>query len=173
MRSVAAAAGVAERTIYRYFASREALHEAVHARLKGRAGAPLCASESELEAYAGELFAVFEANRELISSLLTAPWAAPTMRGTRRENLVALRALIDAAYPAAPEADRAAATSSLRVLLSGAGWHYLRVACGLEAAEVLAHVRWSIGAVRAQLSGATRRGRGGARPGRGKPRPPG
>jgi len=157
MRAVAAEAGVAERTIYRYFENREALESAVKQRLRGRGGVPLCATAAELEGYARSLFETFEANRNFIVAMLTASWAAPSLRGSRRENLSAMRDLLDAAYPAAPEDERAAATSSLRALLSGAGWNYLRGGCGLDNESVIAHAQWAVRAVLGELARSRRR----------------
>lgn len=156
MRSVAKAGGVSERTIYRYFESHDALTAALVPKLAGRAGCPLCGSAAELPAYARTLFEIFENNTALITGLLTGAWAAAHMRGTRRGNLAGLRALLDAAYPDAPVDARSAATSTLRLLLSGAGWHYLRVSCGLAQADVLRHALWSLAVIETSLRHATR-----------------
>lgn len=152
MRSVADEAGVGERTVYRYFESRDALFEALSATLGGRLGVPLCDDASGLEGYAGDLFGVFERNRALVVATLTSAWLAPQFRRSRRGNLDAMRALIDEAYPAAPADDRAAAASSLRAALSGSGWVYLRESCGMKPAEVVAHARWLVRTVRASLA---------------------
>lgn len=151
MRSVAAEAGTSERTIYRYFDSRDVLFQALRPRLMGKGGIPLCDTVEGLPDYACELFATFEANRLLVTTLLTSSWAVPYIRITRRENLNALRKLLDDAYPHAPEADRAAAASSLRAVLSGSGWSYLRDNCGLGSHEVTSHAGWLIGVVCAAL----------------------
>lgn len=154
MRAVAELAGISERTIYRYFENRDALFSALRPRFMGRTGIPLCATADGLEAYATALFSTFEANRELTIALVTAPWAAPYMTQSRAKNLEALRKLLDEAYPHAAAADRAAAASSLRVVLSGAGWHYLRVGSGLSAQAVTRHALWLLGTVRARLQAA-------------------
>lgn len=152
MRAIAAEAGVAERTIYRYFESRDAFELALRQHLRGRGGVPLCETAAELDGYARSLFETFEANRSFIVAMLTAPWAARPLRGSRRENLSAMRALIDAAYPAAPDGARAAASSTLRALLSGAGWNYLRSGCGLDNESVIAHAQWAVRAVLRSLA---------------------
>lgn len=157
MRGVAQRAGVGERTVYRYFESRDALAEALRPRFAERAGVPLCAEAAGLEDYAAELFGVFERNRALIAAMVGAAWMAPHFRRSRRGNLDAMRALLDAAYPGAPEADRAAAASALRAALSGSAWVYLRESCGVPQAEVVAHARWLVRALTAKLARAARR----------------
>ena len=119
-------------------------------RVRGRGGVPLCATAAELEGYARALFETFEANRNFIVAMLTASWAAPSLRGSRRENLSAMRALLDAAYPEAPEDERAAATSSLRALLAGAA-HF---------AWTSQYARWAVraGAEASPFAGAVRHG---------------
>ncbi|MBK7397006.1 MAG: helix-turn-helix transcriptional regulator [Myxococcales bacterium] len=151
MRALAKAAGVGERTVYRYFESRDALVIAVAPRFVGRAGIPLCARFDELDDYARDLFTVFERNANLIETMLTSPWMSAPFRKTRRDNLLALRKLVDDAFGKAKASDRASATTSLRSMLSGSGWLYLRRSCQLENEAIIEHAQWLIAAVRARL----------------------
>lgn len=154
MRAVAEAAGVGERTIYRYFDGHDALLEALVPRIQARAGVPLCEDFDGLPAYAEALFGVFEQNRALVVALVASAWMGPRFRGSRRRNLDAMRVLVDAAHPRAPERDRAAGAATLRALLSGSTWVYLRESCGLSREDVLAHARWAIDAVERRLRAA-------------------
>lgn len=144
MRAVSVRAGVAERTIYRHFESLEVLAEALAPQFSVRAGVPLCARADQLEPYAAELFATFEANRALVTMMLTTPWWLKFARRSRSKNLAALRALLDEAYPRAPEADRSASAATLRAVLSGSGWLYLRESCGLPIDEIIRSAQWMI-----------------------------
>lgn len=157
MRAVAAEAGVGERTIYRYFPNRAALAEACATRLAGRAGAPLCDEQSELEDYAGRLFGVFEANAPLIEAMLTN--VMTDLAPTRSHNLDAMQALLDRGFPDAPLGERRAAAAVLRTVLSGSGWYYQRRSCGLGPSAVVANAVWMIETVRARLVGTTIRRR--------------
>jgi AcrR family transcriptional regulator len=161
MRSVAAEAGVAERTIYRYFETRDALADAVRAKVAPRAGVPLPAHASELLEYVRRLFETFDANGGLIVGLTTSSSSREDFKRTRKTNLDAMRALMDAAYPRAPATDRLSAAASLRALLSGSGWVYLRYSCALPNEEVIAAGQWAVEAAFARLSraGAAKKGR--------------
>lgn len=139
MRSVAIAAEISERTVYRYFASREELHAAVMPRLRSRASAPMADAVSDLEDYIRVLYTTFDRNARLVRALLTAR-ELPRNK-TRSENLRALRKIIDAAFPGAPAADRESAAASLRVPLSAAGWAYL-ADCGMDLEQSITHVQW-------------------------------
>jgi AcrR family transcriptional regulator len=151
MRSVAAEAGVGERTIYRYFANREALTQACAARLAGRSSAPLCRDHTGLEDYAATLFGVFEDNAPLIEALLS----VVDLTKTRSRNLEAMQALIDRGFPDAPVDERRKAAAALRTALSGSAWHYQRQSCGLPADQVLANAVWLIATIRSRLAGHT------------------
>lgn len=148
MRSVAAAAQISERTIYRYFATREALQSAVISALRTRASAPMAADVGGLEDYARRLFATFHQNATLTRALVSAKWTSLTL--TRTANLDALRAIIDAGFPAAPADARESAAAGLRVPLSAAGWAYL-ADCGFDLEASITHVQWLIRAVLEKL----------------------
>jgi AcrR family transcriptional regulator len=141
MRTVAIAASIAERTLYRYFPSREELHAALAQAVRGRAGAPMADDVSGLERYVHVLYTTFDRNARLTRALLSAAWAPANVR--RTANLRALRAIIDAGFPRAPLADRASAAASLRIPLSAAGWQYL-ADCAFDLAESIAHVQWLV-----------------------------
>lgn len=146
MRSVAAEAAVSERTIYRYFENLEAMQEAILGSIMSRGWVPLPASSEELEDYAQALFDMFDSNAELITGL--AALASSSLRQmftkTRRKNLDSLQALLSHDFPQAPQEDRHAAALSLRGLLSGGNWTYLRISCGLPQEEIVHSARWAI-----------------------------
>jgi AcrR family transcriptional regulator len=151
MRAVAAEARVGERTIYRHFESREALHDAVTAHIGPRLGIPLCDSIDELGDYADGLFSVFEENRALTVAMVTAAWSQPDLALTRNANLKAITELLRSAFPRTRAAEIDSAAASLRTVLSGAGWVYQRVSCGLPQDAVVANARWLIDRVLAAL----------------------
>lgn len=150
MRAVAAASGISERTIYRYFASRELLYEALMPLVGARAGAPVPAGVDGLPDYVRALFGTFEQNRALVSALVTAPWAAPALEHSRAANRAALLSALRRDRPFASEASLGAAASALRVLVSGAGWKHLSD-CGLEPEEKVVQGQWLVRAVLRQL----------------------
>jgi AcrR family transcriptional regulator len=159
MRAVAAEAGAGERTIYRYFESRDVLHEALLEHLAPRLGVPLCDSVEGLDRYIGDLFDVFDRNRALTVATVTSPWSQPDLARTRTTNLRALTALLAAAFPHVSADDLAAATASLRTVVSGAGWVYQRHSCGLANEAVKANARWLAGTLLERLTALERRAR--------------
>lgn len=141
MRTVAIEAEISERTIYRYFASRDDLEAAIQPEIQSRVSAEMADDITGLEDYAKRLFTAFETNERLARSLATARWV-PTKK-TRPANLRALRKLLDEAFPSASKADRESAAAALRVPLSAAGWAYLKD-CGFDLSASVRHVRWLI-----------------------------
>lgn len=155
MRAVAGRAGVGERTIYRYFESRDGLRDAVAAHLRPMLGVPLCETADELEGYATQLFERFETNRALTIAFVGSRWTRGELGASRSKNLAALRDLLASAHPSASPADLDRAAASLRTVLSGAGWVYQRESCGLSRDEVVGNAVWLIRLVRQQLASAT------------------
>lgn len=151
MRAVAKAAGVSERTMYRYFPAREDLFRAVFPELAERCSAPKPARAEGLEAYAETLYGRYVANEALTRAMATAGWAAPYLELTRRRHVQELSALLARAYPDQPEEAVRNGALALRLVLSGSGWVHLRD-CGLDPDEALAHARWQLARVRRDLS---------------------
>jgi AcrR family transcriptional regulator len=140
MRAVAQAAEISERTLFRYFASRDELLAALSPALRGRASTPMADDVEALPDYVRRLFSTFDQNARLTRALATAKWWPAHV--TRSENLEALRKIIDAAFPRAPRSDRASAAASLRVLYSAVSWVYL-ADCGFDVAASIRHVQWN------------------------------
>lgn len=133
-----------ERTIYRYFENAEACSDAVGEFIGPPLGVPLCEYVDDLEHYARRLFATFEENRELTVAFLRWPWSAPELEQSRRANLDALHDLLRSGVPAAGTDAVASAAASLRTVLSGSGWLYQRVSCGLDQEQVIANAVWLV-----------------------------
>lgn len=152
MRSVAQAAAISERTMYRYFASRDELFAATVPLVRQRASAPMAQDVAGLPDYVRRLFTTFDQNARLTRALIRASWVPSHV--TRSANLKALREIVDAAYPGAAKADRDSATASLRVLYSAAGWAYL-ADCGFDLEQSIRHVQWMTETVMDKLSQST------------------
>lgn len=144
IRAIAQAAEISERTMYRYYATREELHAAVMPLIRERASTPMAGSVEALPEYVRRLFTAFDANARLARALVHAAWVPVNV--TRSANLRALRSIIDARYPKASKADRESAAASLRVLYSAACWAYL-ADCGFDLEASIRHVEWNTKAV--------------------------
>jgi AcrR family transcriptional regulator len=140
MRAVALAAQIGERTLYRYFPSRDDLYAGLLPVLRERASTPMAGDIAGLPDYVRRLFTQFDNNARLARALVTAAWAPTSV--TRSANLRALRKVIDAGFPRAPAAARESATASLRVLYSAAAWAYL-ADCGFGLEASIGHVVWN------------------------------
>jgi AcrR family transcriptional regulator len=142
MRAVASEAGISERTIYRYFENREALRAAVEVYITPRLGVPLCASTDGLHDYIADLYRTFDENHRLTVAMVASTWSQEDLARTRSRNLRALTELLAGSFPDADPAEVAAAAGTLRTVVSGAGWAYQRVSCGLPNAAVTANAQW-------------------------------
>lgn len=151
MRSVARSAGVSERTIYRHFESLGKLTTAVREHLGTLTSMPLPERGHELVRHTTDLFTRFETHRSLLTTLVSGSTFDSELVGSRRRDLVQMRAFIGCNFPTAPLDDRRAAAASLHCLLSIPGWVYLRASCGLANDEIIRSTQWTIQTVLARL----------------------
>lgn len=146
MRSVAAEAGVGERTIYRYFESRDVLERELLDVLASKAHVPLPDAASDLPEYVSQLFEMFEKNSDLIvglTSLASGPLKMAFSR-SRTKNLQDLERVLQEAYPDIGAHSIRAAAISTRTLLSGGSWVYMRISCDLSNEDVISSAQWAV-----------------------------
>jgi AcrR family transcriptional regulator len=152
--SVAAEAGVQERTVYRHFAKKEDLEAAVwdwivqhltHADFAAR-------DEEQLIAAMRESFAGFDAAAPLIQAMLHSPQGLEVRRSQQPARRAMFQACVDSAVPGAPPEVRDRAAAVLQVLYSAASWDLLRGFWDMDAAEAADTIGLGI---RCLLSGLT------------------
>ncbi|HZH42510.1 MAG TPA: helix-turn-helix domain-containing protein [Lysobacter sp.] len=143
VRAVAARAGISERTVFRYFATRDDFLEAVASEVARRLELPAPpATVDELPDFADRLYRRFEAKAALTRAALHTEIFS-RMRDTQaRERWASVQRLVDAYAPRRSAEARAIAAANIRYFLSATTWHYYRTHFGfeLERAIACAHV---------------------------------
>lgn len=127
VRAVAKQSNVSERTIFRYFASRDELLDAIAHEYSRRLDAPPTpATVEELIAYVPAMFARFEENSALTRAALRSEiYHRIRTRGSAIRG-AAIRQIIDRAAPKRPAAEREIAVANIRYMLIASTWNYYR-----------------------------------------------
>jgi AcrR family transcriptional regulator len=149
---VAEAAGVQQRTVYRYFPTKADLEQGLwdwiiehltHADLLAR-------NEDELVAAMRTSFAGFDEGAPLIQAMLQSPQGLEIRLRQQGRRRVMFEACIEQAVPEAPPLIRTRAAAALQVLYSAAAWEFLRSFWGMDAAQSADAIEL---AIRAMLAG--------------------
>lgn len=155
VRAVAAAGRMSERTVFRYFESRDALMDAVAAELNARqALPPLPKTEEELLDYPRAIFTSFEANQALTRAALRGEIherirsSDRTLRGRR------LRELVDAIAPDADANLRRLVASNIHYHVTATTWDHYRVRFGFSQDDTIAAARLAVEQAIAALRGS-------------------
>jgi AcrR family transcriptional regulator len=152
-RAVAKEAGMSERTIFRYFATREEFLDAMAAQVTRKMDAPHPPRTlEELTAFPRTLYSSFEAKAALVKASLHSELFPRIARAIGQQRTVAARKLLDAAYPRASEQARRVAAHNIRYYLGAYTWRYYRFVmhCSFEETVECAEtaVRQAIAALR-------------------------
>ena len=144
--AIAQRAGVSDRTVYRYFPTRDALVDALAQDLARRlAVPPVPATVADLPAFAHALFASFERQAPLTRAALR-----PEVFGRMRDGQAAqrwsdLQALMEREFPQVDAEERRMATTTIRYLLAATTWRYYRDNFGFSADEAARCVATALG----------------------------
>lgn len=155
VQQVADRAGVAHRTVYRHFPSREALLEALAEWLDaelGRRGTPvLPRSLDELPRAAEVVFELFD-EYDAIVRALAITYAATSIRPpTRRARTEAFRRVIDNGMPHLSEEERHRFFVVSRALMNSQTWQFFHDHLGMDGTESGRAVSWAIRTLATEL----------------------
>ncbi|HEX4886376.1 MAG TPA: helix-turn-helix domain-containing protein [Casimicrobiaceae bacterium] len=145
MRGVAAGAGISERTVFRYFGSRDELLDAIAQEATRRMTLPPDpASVAALFAYPAALFERFEATAALTRAALH-PDIFHRIRTTEaKRRWKAIEALLDVAAPDRTVRERRLAAANIRYHLSATSWNYFRAYFGFSPADAIAAAQLAV-----------------------------
>jgi AcrR family transcriptional regulator len=136
MAGVAARAGVTERTVFRHFASRDALLAAVWPRLQTRVASPgFPHTADDMIATPGRLFPAFDKEEKLVRASVFSHAGREVRLAANRERQQAMRACVRDAYPdmTEPQLTRLAAVAQL--IDSAYGWAVMRDYWGFDGTQ--------------------------------------
>lgn len=151
VRAAAQRANLAERTVFRYFATREDLLDAVAAEASRRLELPpLPASAEALADMPRAMFRAYEAHANLTRAALRSELFDRIRESVARERWRGVKALVDAFAPQCAERDRMLAAANIRYLLAASTWNYYRAYFGFSLRDSIAAAELSI---RQTLSG--------------------
>ena len=133
MRAIARRSNMAERTLFRHFASREDLLDSLALRVIARIDQPpLPPDVSRLPQAPQALYGAFEANANLTRAALHSELFDRIRESVARERWNAVKALVDQAAPHRSEHERKLAAANIRLVLSATSWHYYRFYFGFS-----------------------------------------
>lgn len=137
-RAVARQARISERTVFRHYATRDELLDAVAAEVIRKLAIPAPpATLEELLAYPARLFGGFEAGAGLARAAIHSE-LFHRIRGTASAaRWSAIQKLLDAGFPRVPARRRKLAAANIRYLLSASSWNYYRSFFGFTAQETV------------------------------------
>jgi AcrR family transcriptional regulator len=139
IRAVAKHANISERTVFRYYASREEFLDAITMEMRSRLNLPRPpTSIEELRGAARVLYQGFEAKPNLIRAALHSEIFDRMREAQGGERWRALGKLLNELAPEADEQDRKIATANIRYYLSASTWHYYRSYFGFSLEESIA-----------------------------------
>jgi AcrR family transcriptional regulator len=127
VRAVAKHANISERTVFRYFATRDEFLDGVADEVRAKLDLPSAPrSVEEVLAAPRALYTRFEAMRELTKAALHTDLFDRMRQTQAQERWKAVRKVIDALAPKKSERERKIAAANIRYYLAASTWFYYR-----------------------------------------------
>lgn len=153
---VAGRAGVAERTVYRYFPTREALVDAINSEIdRGALEIKERDTDSMVEQVRA-LYAWFEANPQLVEASHVTSVGREVRAHGRRQRGERTRRILDSMLADVDASTRLRAFAVFRTMFGSATWRTMRHELGLSAEDTIASVEWVLRLVLDDLARAQR-----------------
>jgi AcrR family transcriptional regulator len=135
-RAVAKKAGISERTVFRYYGSRDEFLDAIAEEAAAKMHTPPPPDDiGSLAEYASALYRRFEEWEPLLKEALHTEISKRIRATVASRRWVAVRNLIDAAAPHRSARDRKIAATNISYYLSASTWQYYRFTFALSAKE--------------------------------------
>jgi len=136
VRAVAKQGGMSERTVFRYFATRDDLLDAIAAEMSLRLGAPEVPTSLEaLLAYPKAIYTRFEETAALTKAALHSELYHRIRSADAEKRGKGIRDLIDRLAPKRSEHERKIAAANILYHLVASTWHYYRFYFGFSFAD--------------------------------------
>lgn len=137
MRLVAKRAAISERTVFRYFATRDDLLDAVVEAFQTRLDLPPTPRTlHDLLGYPSALYTRFEANANANKASLLSEVAQRLRQDKSR--LIAVRKIVDRIAPQSADRMRKIAAANIRFYLAASSWFYFRFIFGFSLDDSIA-----------------------------------
>lgn len=157
--SIAAAAGMGARTVYRHFPDRGSLLQALWERLREQTQTRFPRSEDEISALTRVAFQQFDANEPLIRSVLNSPaGTAVRERGGAEGRPAFTQSLAPLLVGKGPK-ERARIVAVFLALYSAPFWNLLRDRGGLNGSDAQEAAVWAIETLLQALRKQSRKGK--------------
>jgi AcrR family transcriptional regulator len=154
-RTIAERAGISERTVYRHFATRDAMLDALAVGISERLDLPpVPATLAGLVGYPAALYARYEVHATLTQAALH-PDVFDRIRGTlARRRWDAIKNLLAQEAHGLSGSEQAVLAANIRFFLAATAWHYYRSHFGFSFKDTVAAVSTAIRQLLVGLPGA-------------------
>jgi AcrR family transcriptional regulator len=139
MRAVARHANISERTVFRYFPTREEFLDAIADAVRAKFDLPPPpATLDDLLSAPRQLYTRFEAVRNLTLAALHSELFHRMRETQAKARWLAVRKLVDEAAPERGDRERRIAAANIRYYLAASTWHYYRFYFNFALEETIA-----------------------------------
>jgi AcrR family transcriptional regulator len=139
VRAVAKRAGIAERTVFRYFASRDEFLDAIGREITRILQMPPAPKTiEELLTMPRRLYEAFEPHAKVIRAVFHTEVFPRMQAGAAKQRWIGINKLLDREFPKAPARARKIAGANIRYFLSGNTWQYYRFIFNFDLEETIA-----------------------------------
>ena len=142
--SIAEAAGMSTRTVYRHFPDRASILQALWEQLRQATHTRFPATEDEILPMARVVFREFDANETLVRAVLNSPAGTEVRERAGIEGRAAFTSSLDAVLDGLPEREKARIIAVFVSVYSAPFWQLLRDRGELSGPEAERAVSWAL-----------------------------